>query len=97
MCSKVVKRRHVTRQNRAASPMSERTSPDTHVASSQCKRANVETNARMSTKQFDREYRIKSMCADVYMSSQVESCHNINNNNRKPIECALEASAADLT
>ena len=41
MCSKVVKRRHVTRQNRAASPMSERTSPDTHVASSQCKRANV--------------------------------------------------------
>ena len=92
MCSKVVKRRHVTRQNRAASPMSERTSPDTHVASSQCERANVETNAR---KQFDREF--KSMCADVYMSSQVESCHNINNNNRKPIECALEATAMDLT
>ena len=89
MCSKVVKRRHVTRQNRAASPMSERTSPDTHVASSQCKRRNERSKAIRS--------RIKSMCADVYMSSQVESCHNINNNNRKPIECALEASAADLT
>ena len=93
MCSKVVKRRHVTRQNRAASPMSERTSPDTHVASSQCKRANVETKQRSKAIRS----RIKSMCADVYMSSQVESCHNINNNNRKPIECALEASAADLT
>ena len=94
MCSKVVKRRHVTRQNRAASPMSERTSPDTHVASSQCKRANEK---RRNERSKAIRSRIKSMCADVYMSSQVESCHNINNNNRKPIECALEASAADLT